>query len=295
MRLIEIYSKRSGEYKARFQSKRRMPPRYKVLEWRPKMQANIVRGLVKLSSKFDEVGQGEISGELVRCAERALNDMLTDKDIERVSKKMEAAGFPSNDPIFQEAGMFDGLGGAMKGLGKQIGNFTHQLFDPAETARMLGKSKAFLNESNKNITALMGTLTQFQNYTKGSPAMSAEIGKMLESIKGLKTETDAAVTTMNGIEANINKASEMGYQQPQQAAQPSANPQTTPTSPSIDITKMTPQDRAALKKQLIDQEALDAQNAPTTMAPTQASPTTPKGSQKRSVPQVKKSPAATTP
>ena len=38
MRMVETYSKQGSEYSARFKSKKKLPPRYKVLEWRKYMK-----------------------------------------------------------------------------------------------------------------------------------------------------------------------------------------------------------------------------------------------------------------
>ena len=92
--LIEMYSKKDSEYKVRYKSRTGLPPRYKGFEWREKMKAakkNIVTELVKLSSAFDEMGRGDISGKLNRCAKHILNDEGFEKELFDVSKEIVTA------------------------------------------------------------------------------------------------------------------------------------------------------------------------------------------------------------
>jgi hypothetical protein len=66
MRLIELYSKRNGEYKTRYKSRTNLPPRYKVMDFQSK--AKTIKEIIRISSKIDENGDGELSSSLITLA-----------------------------------------------------------------------------------------------------------------------------------------------------------------------------------------------------------------------------------
>ena len=98
MRLLDIYGSKNSEYKARFQSLKGLPPRYKVLEWKSKPEnnmnkaASIAKELVRLSSEMDEKGQIKISQKMIVCAKYAMNDELDGRDFQELDSMMKEAG-----------------------------------------------------------------------------------------------------------------------------------------------------------------------------------------------------------
>ena len=104
MHLIESYPKTNVEYKDRHQSVTGLPPRYKVLDWRKKMnKAESVKALVKLSENLDSVGQGSLSNKLIVCAKKVIDNDKDEKYFSEVEKELIQAGFDSESKLMKEA------------------------------------------------------------------------------------------------------------------------------------------------------------------------------------------------
>ena len=68
MRLIEIYSQRDPEYKARYKSRTGLPPRYKILEWSRAMQKKQVKAMISELSQSLVKNGFEKESEIVKSA-----------------------------------------------------------------------------------------------------------------------------------------------------------------------------------------------------------------------------------
>lgn len=124
MSVIEKYSKQGAEYSARFKSKKKLPPRYKVLEWRSDMK-NIkektdvdvkaaVVAFVKMSSDMDNIGHGVISGKLLKCATNIQSETYNQQEVDEIVTMLKSAG------LEDEAIRVAGLGGFLGGIGKAV-------------------------------------------------------------------------------------------------------------------------------------------------------------------------------
>ena len=118
MKMIEIYSKRDGEYRARFKSKKKLPPRYKVLEWKNKKMetSNTVKTLVKFSARMDEMGIEKLAEKSLVCAKKIQDMTLAQADVDDFIKE---AGNPMWSGIKD---MFEGARGQYN-----VGNLAQQL------------------------------------------------------------------------------------------------------------------------------------------------------------------------
>lgn len=125
MKLVEIYSKRDGEYRARFKSKKKLPPRYKVLEWKKnKMEtSNTVKTLVKFSSKMDEMGIESLAEKTLVCAKKIQDLTLTQADVDDFIKEAGEDGEKAANP------MWSGMKGMLSGAWGEynVGNLAQQL------------------------------------------------------------------------------------------------------------------------------------------------------------------------
>ena len=270
MQLIEQYSKRNNEYKARFESKRKMPTRYKPAETktikfkpeerRPEMQqaAKVVEGFVKLSSKFDNVGQGEISSDLIICAQKAMNNSLSKEDVNAIDTKMAKAGFYADDAIFQEAAIGDwwaGVKGGVKGLGQGIKNQYHQFADPAKTNAMFAKSTKWLENTQQNLQGLEQTLSEAQNYVYNQ-GMKDAIGQMLTQIQRISNEAAQVSSSLGEINTQLQQTTvsteEQAAQGQEQAAQGQMAPAATQNPLDIDMSQLGSIDDATLESTLED-------------------------------------------
>jgi len=117
MHLLEIYGKKGPEFKARFESLKGLPPRYKVLEWRKANMKNtdFVRQVVKLSAIVDSKGHGEISDKLNSFAKNVLDNKGTKEEAETVVLMLTKAGMENESKIIRESAWWN-----PKGFGKQV-------------------------------------------------------------------------------------------------------------------------------------------------------------------------------
>ena len=128
MRMVETYSKQGSEYSARFKSKKKLPPRYKVLEWRKDMKnmknekeiqndkkAAVVT-FVKMSSDMDNIGHGIISGKLLKCASSIQSESYSQQEVDDVVTLLKNAGLEN------EAIKVATIGGFLGGIGNVFKN-----------------------------------------------------------------------------------------------------------------------------------------------------------------------------
>ena len=194
MRLLDIYGSKNSEYKARFQSLKGLPPRYKVLEWKSKPEnnmnkaASIAKELVRLSSEMDEKGQIKISQKMIVCAKHAMNDELDGRDFQEL------------DSMMKEAGIFDamkGIGDVAKGVGqgikqkvtdtgKAIGNFVNDKAQAGKEMYQVGNYKSTLERINKELNDVV------QNVEKASqsaqdPARKQQLSAIHNKLSNMLT------------------------------------------------------------------------------------------------------------
>ena len=88
MRFIELYGKRDMEYKVRYKSRTKLPPRYKVLDWRRAMniKSNIVSCMINLSEDLDRENYSSLSDRVLRCAKKLIDDKFDIKEFYSVTR-----------------------------------------------------------------------------------------------------------------------------------------------------------------------------------------------------------------
>ena len=176
MRLIEIFSSKNPEFKARFKSKKKLPPRYKVLDWRKaSMNNQIVKDLVKMSSIADEKGHEVIASKLLRCASKAnaQEDITTD--------------FNEVETMMKEAGIWGGVKDLAKGIGQAVGDKAKQVgqavggaVQSGKEMFQIGKYKSTLQDINNKLKAVK---TEVANAANG--AVDVKRKQQLQEISGL--------------------------------------------------------------------------------------------------------------
>lgn len=163
MRLIELYGKRDIEFKTRYKSRTGLPPRYKVLGWKH-MKSNFTRDLIKTSSVMDEVGYGDISSRLIKCAKATVSNEFSTKDFAIVTADtLDKIGFIKEaNEIRKIAQTYDlSMDDVTGGL-----NQLYQTIDSV-IGNLQKKSDQLINiPSAKNVLGLIGNLwhqlTQFK-------------------------------------------------------------------------------------------------------------------------------------
>ena len=196
MRLLEIYGSKNSEYKARFQSLKGLPPRYKVLEWRNKKAENnmniktaeIAKELVRLSSEMDEKGQTKISQKMIVCAKCAMDDQFGGKDFQELDTMMKEAGFMD---------VMKGVGDVAKGVGqavkqkvtdtsKAVGNAVGNAVQVGKETFQVGKYQAALDRINKELLPLSSDLLQASKAAV-DPARKQKLEQMYTKLSNMLT------------------------------------------------------------------------------------------------------------
>lgn len=92
MKLLEAYGKKGPEFKARFESLKGMPPRYKVLEWRKANMNNteFVRQVIRLSAVVDSKGHGDLAIQLNSLAKNAMENKETQEEVLTVTEALSS-------------------------------------------------------------------------------------------------------------------------------------------------------------------------------------------------------------
>ena len=132
--LIDTYGQRGSEFKARYKAKTKLPPRYKVMEWKRNKASNgrsemrkeavdLVKQLVRISSNVDKDGHGRLSGDLIIIAKAVRNEANEDtiKRLNGAVQSLRLAGFNAEaEALLKEAGFWSGVGDVAKGIGQGV-------------------------------------------------------------------------------------------------------------------------------------------------------------------------------
>ena len=94
MRLIETGGARDENFKVRYEVKKAMPPRYKVLKWRGAMKnKGLTSELVRISATADDHNQPRIASKALELADAALNGKVEASDIDGFLRLCSDNGF----------------------------------------------------------------------------------------------------------------------------------------------------------------------------------------------------------
>lgn len=124
MHLLEVYGNKGPEFKARFESLKGLPPRYKTLEWRKNMSnTNLTRQLVRISANVDYAGKVVLSEKLLSLAKKSLDDQLSEQEVKEASTLLSSNGLEKEAKMVEAAwwSMPKGIGKQVKDVGTQIG------------------------------------------------------------------------------------------------------------------------------------------------------------------------------
>jgi len=189
LRLIELYSRRDGEYKTRYKSRTGLPPRYKVMEWRETMsnRNTLVRDLVRLSGEADAGGFSKFATSLLSCAKEIKSGKLPIEELLEASDSFlrkanvqsrfikTAQGLPAlRDP---------GLGGIRKGL-EQIQTMFSQI------------QQAFTDK------------LQYLNKSPKTQQFIQQLGKIWQGVAQLEKATGQQIDALQQPMAQIEEAME---------------------------------------------------------------------------------------
>lgn len=181
--LIEQYSKRDMEYKARYKSKKGMPPRYKVINWRDNMnsKASVVKEMVRVSSVADEKGYGEFSDKLLVSAKKIMNDESVDfSELQVMAKKYD---------MEKEAGIFDTVGAWAGAAGDRVKQEWGEYSNLATMRLIATKIDKGLASNRGSIEDLMNEVANAQTKIGNrSPYFLKLLTEMMEYLKKNRQE-----------------------------------------------------------------------------------------------------------
>jgi hypothetical protein len=187
MRLIETYSKRDTEYKARYKSRTGLPPRYKVLEWRSAMSNRelrnaIVKGLISLSAAVDEDGHGKYASVLLSCAKKVRDNELPVEELHAGTVEFLTASLSSGGLRKEAQALTDidvSLEDVRNGLTQVGGWFDYMLEslkDKAVYLQQHPKTQKFMQQ----LTEIYRNLAQLGNATKEQTAVIDQSSAAME-------------------------------------------------------------------------------------------------------------------
>lgn len=191
LRLIELYSRRDGEYKARYKSRTGLPPRYKILDWRKAMSTEIrsglVKDLVKLSGEADEEGLYKLAKSLLVCAKSVKNGELP------VEELLEAS-----TNYLREAGIQSKFVKTAQGL-------------PALRDPSLGGIRKGLEQIQTMFAQIQQAFTEKLQYLYQSPKTQKfvqQLGKIWQGVSKLEQATGQQIDALQQPMAQIEEAME---------------------------------------------------------------------------------------
>lgn len=212
MQIIDHYGTKGAEYKIRYKSLTKLPPRYKILDWKKAC----AKEMIKISKIADECGQGSVADYLINNAEAILKDKI---DLNRVIDVTSGNGLDTGylrklaqmpvPPTIvdgpQGADLQMGNTETYKQLQSLMGNveeiMKNETWSEASAKQVISQVTAVSDQ----LAVLEQTMTQLQGE-QGSEVMSRNIqsindiiGKYITSWKGIVQE----------IEPFINKANEI--------------------------------------------------------------------------------------
>jgi hypothetical protein len=234
MQLIEIYGKMGQEYKSRFISKKKLPPRYKILEWRKKevsvtpgqiawqekgkqfikeeenMQkaAEVIKTLVKVSAKADEKGLSALSSCSLKLAKDIKNNKFDEKSLLQLSSTLKQSGFSAEAEMVKEAG----IGGFLGGLGGGVSN----LFKNIWQAGKAGSLEQDFKSTAQKIESIVKKLQDLSNQASksGDTAMAQRMKHLYD------VANNAAKAWNQTVEEGQKTANDTSKPTPPAGAQP---------------------------------------------------------------------------
>lgn len=177
MKTIELGSQRTFDFKARYESKKLIPPRYDILKWREDMRkADITRNLIKISEVAEKNEDYDLSDKLIQLAEKSVSKTITAADlkgIESCSMTKESQGLLER---FRDT-FTGGEGGKLQ--------------------RQRRKDQKDKEKEDRLLYNKLGYLSRLLNSDTDSQAVRDYIATMPESISGY---LDQYVQGIKGVE-----------------------------------------------------------------------------------------------
>ena len=236
MQLVEAYAEKGSEFKARHLTKKKLPPRYKTLEWKKTewfdkekdlkvketkvkkeevgmQQAasiNVVRSLIKASAVADQKGFVVLASKSLNLAKTANTKLCSNKELEVLAAEFKAAG------LEKEAGWMSGIGNVFQGVKEQyqIGNLAGQV-----------------NKIVKSIDEALVYVKKIKSSDQYKKQQVADLTQRLNNMKMLSMEMSKVVWADKQTEdAKQDKTEPKGATGGEAKAGPTPTPTPTPTA-----------------------------------------------------------------
>ena len=236
LNLIDTYGKRGAEFKARYKAKTKLPPRYKVMEWRSAMKKEamgFIKELIRISSEADDKGDFKVATKLITCAKAVRSEDIKEEDIVELIDVLKSAGYDKESLFIKEAQVGSYLKGLWQGVKDVGGNIASALLDPAR----LQKTRAKLDQVIKSIQPELQYVNQVIPKTK-NPQMLAQMQSIQQALGQMSQLGQQAVSSLDQAQQSVAQQPTQQAQQPQaqqaqqtqteQAGQTSQNPTAEP-------------------------------------------------------------------
>ena len=206
MAFMDSHRKQTGEYKARYEAKRGIPPRHKSLEWRNKVkQTAMAESLVKVSGILDQDGHLKDSKFITFCARKALREDLTAKDVKEIESRIIEAGYSEDANIFQEAGIGDWGRNIKEKAGSWVANQDGlmQAGWPTQIYKQINTSiNAFVKNRNtdlfySDIKSMQKWISKIEKAAAGDPNTRNLLQQYSELIVELEQSLSTMASTVN--------------------------------------------------------------------------------------------------
>ncbi|MFA7219231.1 MAG: hypothetical protein WC119_01845 [Synergistaceae bacterium] len=203
MRLIELGGRRDESFKVRYEAKKDMPPRYKVLTWRTAMNQNdLTKKLIKASVYADEKNEPLVAEQALKLAKKVRDGAVTDEDILSFNTAISKTSLEKEAGMGEfMAGLKGGLGGAMQGAK----NFGHAVAgDPFSASKALAKARYWMGNVVKGLDGLKESLNGAINFVYDTK-MKSDLQNVLGIVNDFGSNAPQLSQQLNSFEMDLKR------------------------------------------------------------------------------------------
>ena len=172
MSIIENAGRKDETFKAHYEAKKQIPPRYQVLKWRSAMNKDLVKGLIRISSVADEKERFEIADKSIVLAKKMVDNKINSKDILNLISECKTAG------LEKEANWFTDMWNQWTGHpGRGIQR------DIEKQKKQDQKQQQKITQTTLDSLAYLSEIAQNEQYDTG------EIAQLINSVEDPNVQT----------------------------------------------------------------------------------------------------------
>ncbi len=204
MKLVDQGGKRNQGFKARFEAKKNLSPRYKVMGGRI-MNKELTSSLIKMSAFADSRNEPVVAENAIALAKKSSIGDITEDEIKTLIADCNIAGLHAEvDSFLKEAGMWSGIADVAKGVGQgigkgvqqgiqtvknvgqQIGQGVKNVGQGVKDTYQLGNMRGTFERINKEVADAIGYATQ-SYASMQDPSKKKKAGDVLTMLQNMQT------------------------------------------------------------------------------------------------------------